>query len=574
MNSSDYRICLDIQSPHGAVVLDMKQGDTDRCICINLTDGGRPYRLTEDCQALFTAKKPDGTVIYNLCTQEDNAVIYAVTPQTTACVGTVQCELRLYSGQLTLDSAGKPVAQQCQQITSAAFTIIVHQQVCQDADVVASAVEATALQNLLTNTAEAIASCDMAADAANQAGADARTGAHAANTAAASAMSVAETVQQKLDAGEFVGPRGEKGDPCDVTIDDGSVAAGSTWSSEKITQFAANPDRDVDLGEHTLTAYGLILRTGDDMAEMYVTGTRKDQNGESTVSVFCYGDGTERGILLGNLAPGSESTDAVNKGQLDASEAALIERLCPAFTQSGDTVACTPVAGYPLHVVSTLEASGAGYAGVTLHRNGKNLFDISKVVTSSLVKNNGDGSLTVKEGTSGGVKGARPRTLRDYAPGLKVGKTYVLTAQTTGSKGYVYLNVFGDSWHFGKSLVITEAALDSDVLWYVDYNTTGTVSNIQIEEGKTATAYEPYRGDSFFVDFGQTVSGGSYDWSTGILTDSDGNAYPFAPREVLPVTGANYLSCDAGSVTVTGRADPVAEMEKLKNAILALGGNI
>ena len=46
------------------------------------------------------------------------------------------------------------------------------------------------------------------------------------------------------------------------------------------------------------------------------------------------------------------------------------------------------------------------------------------------------------------------------------------------------------------------------------------------------------------------------------------------PTEVLALAGTNYLYSDTGNTTVTGKADPAAVIEKLTNAIIALGGNV
>lgn len=44
-----------------------------------------------------------------------------------------------------------------------------------------------------------------------------------------------------------------------------------------------------------------------------------------------------------------------------------------------------------------------------------------------------------------------------------------------------------------------------------------TVSNIQLEYGATATAYEPYNGDTYTMELGQTVYSGSVDWNRGVM---------------------------------------------------------
>ena len=50
---------------------------------------------------------------------------------------------------------------------------------------------------------------------------------------------------------------------------------------------------------------------------------------------------------------------------------------------------------------------------------------------------------------------------------------------------------------------------------YIVPSAISTVGKVQLELGSTATAYEPYNGDTFTVSFGQTVYGGLYDANRG-----------------------------------------------------------
>ena len=45
-----------------------------------------------------------------------------------------------------------------------------------------------------------------------------------------------------------------------------------------------------------------------------------------------------------------------------------------------------------------------------------------------------------------------------------------------------------------------------------------TISKGMIEYCSTATVYEPYQGNTYTSEFGQTVYGGTLDWNTGVLT--------------------------------------------------------
>ena len=138
MNSSVYKISLDIHSPESQVLLDMKRFDTGRQLQISLTENGWIYPITPDCSAVFTAEKADGNKIYNECLLSGNVIVYDVTQQTTACVGEVACEIRLFNGEGAL-------------ITSPRFTIVVNKRVYNGEDIIESMPEADALQTLVND---------------------------------------------------------------------------------------------------------------------------------------------------------------------------------------------------------------------------------------------------------------------------------------------------------------------------------------------------------------------------------------------------------------------------------------
>lgn len=125
--------------------------------------------------------------------------------------------------------------------------------------------------------------------------------------------------------------------------------------------------------------------------------------------------------------------------------------------------------------------------------SGKNLFDVSKVVSNSQVINNGNGSIKViADESNNGFSANTPNTLKDYCPLLIVGQAYTLSANTAATTKQIYLKESGTVWTYGQSVQITKEMLDSVVLFYSDVNKTSVISNIQIERGSTATAYEPY----------------------------------------------------------------------------------
>lgn len=97
MNYSNYRVSLDIRNTGSQALLKFNQNDTARKIVFVLTEGGKPYQPTEDCTCFLSAVKPDGTNLLNDCTvdAENGTIVYTVTEQTTACVGTFDCQLTL-----------------------------------------------------------------------------------------------------------------------------------------------------------------------------------------------------------------------------------------------------------------------------------------------------------------------------------------------------------------------------------------------------------------------------------------------------------------------------------------------
>lgn len=592
MNPSDYRICLDLQAPHGAVELSMKQGDTHRCIYITLTDGGRLYEPA-GCCPVFTAKKPDGTVLYNRCRMEAQTVIYQVTPQTTAAPGRVSCELRLYSPELETDDEGRPIPGTGKLITSAAFLIAVHPQVCQDGDVVASAPEATALEALVTE-----------------------------------GVALVETVQTKLENGDFVGDKGdqgekgdkgdkgdqgekgEKGDKGDKG-DPGWDTLEITWDESKATsELTATMDyaqihsifsqtgylrailhltdsfgtahtyrtADVKFDSYgyafSFDGYGTVtVDSGDEWSvdpapvEMiggvtyaHRLGVRGAQEnaGEDPEGVFAEFAGTrDDGVTdqvqlnstknYGNpvgirgVAAGEADTDAVNKKQLDDAGIALIDKLCPAFEASGSVVTCQPVEGYPLSVTAEEGAT-------KIFRCGKNLFSTTLAY--------GTWNFASKYPYPVNEAYVRTAALIPVVPGVTYRLSGTAAYSWAGNMAFFDKdrNYLGDGKQIFTFTTFTTPTDAYYLAFHMAVAATGAKPDgtVQLEVGTTKTAYEPYNGGEFLLD----TSG-----------DTPSAAIPGLP-------GVNTLYADSGEITVTGRKDPVAQLEKLQTAILSLGGNV
>ena len=163
MTNSYYKISLDIHDHGSHVTLKAKKGDTGRLLYITLLDGSKPYVITNECRAVFTAKKADGNILYNECTTIGNVITYAFTPQTTSAVGKADCEIKLYGADDKL-------------LTSARFALMVEDTVYNEGDEVESEKEVSALTALVSE-----------------------------------ATTLITNVENKLAKGEFRGPQGISG---------------------------------------------------------------------------------------------------------------------------------------------------------------------------------------------------------------------------------------------------------------------------------------------------------------------------------------------------------------------------
>lgn len=143
---------------------------------------------------------------------------------------------------------------------------------------------------------------------------------------------------------------------------------------------------------------------------------------------------------------------------------------------------------------------------MNLNVHGKNLFNTSKLITLEPAASYAYVSevskdhiiITTEAGYDGNGYCTVPIKLREACPGLQVGKTYTLTANTESNSTNMYLPGIQKSWVFGTSKIMTEDILNSTMTFYglsvLAGMGTGNcrISNIQIEEGSIATAYEPY----------------------------------------------------------------------------------
>ena len=342
------------------------------------------------------------------------------------------------------------------------------------------------------------------------------------------------------------------------------------------------------------------------------------------------GDTGARGArgLPGKAGGGARIEDGVISDETTWSSSGIIDRFAELMgTNANPAVLDNPYPNFPLQITTTFESkqSGSGepspsnirpiigFDSIKLTRCGKNLFN-PQIDTdnyyASYTTSNADGSITVSNSSSSKVY---PATVWTRLPS----GTY--TAKITRISGSNPTEVFlqcNDTADYSsniaalgvKTFTISE---ETQVRFMViaEPSASYTVS-IQIELGSTATAYEPYRGDTYTADFGQTVYGGTLDWNTGVLmvewgliSSYAGEALPgewisdrdvystgatpttgaqivynlatpttiqLTTQEIKAIKGINTLYSNAQELTVIGRVDTMYQLSKLAERVAAL----
>ncbi len=192
MRKSTYYIELDIERRGAQGCMSVRQGESGRRLVAALMSGGRPYDPGEDCYAVLAGTKSDGTTLFNGCAISHGRVTYELTAQTTAALGRVECEVRVYS------AAGE-------LIISPAFTLMVFQPKVEESGIT-SAAEVTALTELIADAREAIETSRSGGVEAAEAHVDALSGTPAVS------VQLGEKSGKKTLSFLFSGLRGEKGE--------------------------------------------------------------------------------------------------------------------------------------------------------------------------------------------------------------------------------------------------------------------------------------------------------------------------------------------------------------------------
>lgn len=132
----------------------------------------------------------------------------------------------------------------------------------------------------------------------------------------------------------------------------------------------------------------------------------------------------------------------------------------------------------------------------------KNLFNINALTpyTPETLPNETAGVYNghiITKSTPGSSVSKSHKLLKELCPDLVAGERYILHFDTNGTGSQantIYLYATNTAWVNGYPHVVTEAELNGTVYFYGNYPSldVATISNFQIEKGRTATGYVPY----------------------------------------------------------------------------------
>lgn len=190
------------------------------------------------------------------------------------------------------------------------------------------------------------------------------------------------------------------------------------------------------------------------------------------------------------------------------------------YSITGDLVQIDNYEGMPMDCVTHIEPVQAGNGDPSPD----NIRPISGRTNAKLTrsgKNLLNDSLKYLDGNEiyfGGKKG-------DTAVTLPVGTYTFSMASANGNPSNLYIVnavtrealLKAYDVHFVTFTLTDTTPLEFHV-YRADYTSANDIVSAQVEIGATMTEHEPYQGECFALDFGQTVYGGTLDWGKGLLT--------------------------------------------------------
>lgn len=235
----------------------------------------------------------------------------------------------------------------------------------------------------------------------------------------------------------------------------------------------------------------------------------------------------------------------------------IVDTLCPAFKETGNPVVCYPVASYPLGVKVAWEPRQEGEGdpspenvrpivgldSVNVTRCGKNLLDISNMQTITkrgVTFQLENGGIHVSGTATGNVDSP---IFKMFLPsGTYINNMVGANFSWLLGSSFVVQRSDGTNYYYTANQPFTINEDEKPLYWYFVVRNGATIDEIvypQLELGSTTTAYEPYQDNTYTVQLGQTVYGGTLDVGTGVGSEEWFTAI-LTGNETWNAWGANY----------------------------------
>ena len=288
------------------------------------------------------------------------------------------------------------------------------------------------------------------------------------------------------------------------------------------------------MGAHSLsTAYGVnsLVMSGDGAAA-YIS-VKDVPAGTPLTNTEYWKIHTDLTAVKQSAEAAAQKANAARNEMLE-----IARNLTDMVEKSGNSVQAELVGGLPFDRVETMLApiqSGSGdpspnnirtisgWTGAKLTRCGKNLIGgfAGKTQNGLTFTINADGSVSVNGTSTAQTELSAPIYLpagNYYLSGCPAGGTS--SNVSGGYAQYCYIN--GSAYKFDAgSGIHLNIAYAQEIYVNIVIRGGTTINKTfypQIETGYVKTDYEPYTGDTYSADFGQTVYGGTLDWNTGVMT--------------------------------------------------------
>jgi len=124
--------------------------------------------------------------------------------------------------------------------------------------------------------------------------------------------------------------------------------------------------------------------------------------------------------------------------------------------------------------------------------SGKNQANINAIQNTSIITVTNDTLVLANNTNSMGYTNTSKKLIQ-ICPNLQVGDTVIVSFKTTSNSNYKDLIYLDASFENGGTIEITQARLDSFLVFYGGYNETAVISEFMIRKSTvTDTSYEPY----------------------------------------------------------------------------------